>query len=93
MKPNIRRCLSCRRLDHRESFWRIVRVHPSRTIQLDRGMGRSAYLCPRSSCLQHAQKKNRLGRVLKAPIPEAIYSSLWERLERQQPEQRDWPVR
>ncbi len=80
MKPNYRRCVSCRQVAAKESFWRIVRVYPSQQVQLDRGMGRSAYLCPQASCLEAARKKNRLGRSLKAPVPEHIYQSLWQRL-------------
>lgn len=80
MKPNYRRCLSCRKAAPKEAFWRIVRVYPSRQVQLERGMGRSAYLCPQESCLRQARQKNRLGRALKAPVPEAIYARLEERL-------------
>jgi predicted RNA-binding protein YlxR (DUF448 family) len=80
MPPNYRRCLSCRKTGHKSEFWRIVRVYPDRVIQLDSGMGRSAYLCPTSDCLRVAQKKNRLGKVLKAPIPEAVYETLQQRL-------------
>jgi predicted RNA-binding protein YlxR (DUF448 family) len=61
-------------------FWRVVRLYPDRTIALDQGMGRSAYLCPQADCLRQAQKKNRLGRALKAPVPEALYQTLWQRL-------------
>jgi predicted RNA-binding protein YlxR (DUF448 family) len=43
-------------------------------------MGRSAYLCPQASCLRAARQKNRLGRSLKAPVPEQIYQILEERL-------------
>jgi predicted RNA-binding protein YlxR (DUF448 family) len=42
-------------------------------------MGRSAYLCRNAECLKAAQKKNRLGRSLKAAIPEEIYQILWQR--------------
>ncbi len=80
MKVNYRRCLSCRKVAPKETFWRIVRVHPSRQVQLDQGMGRSAYICPQVSCLTRARQKNRLGRSLKAPVPEQVYQSLWERL-------------
>ncbi len=80
MKPNYRRCISCGRIAPKEAFWRIVRVYPSRQVQLDQGMGRSAYLCPKKSCLTLATQKNRLGRRLKASIPETIYQQLWERL-------------
>lgn len=61
-------------------FWRIVRVHPARTVQLDEGMGRSVYLCPRASCLKAAKQKNRLGRALRAPVSEEIYQALEARL-------------
>lgn len=80
LEPNFRRCLSCRRVAHRSEFWRIVRTHPSHAVQLDQGMGRSAYLCHQASCLQMAQRKDRLGRALKVAIPEDLYKTLWERL-------------
>jgi uncharacterized protein len=80
MEPNYRRCLSCRKLAPKEAFWRIVRVYPSRQVQLDQGMGRSAYICPQATCLATAQKKNRLGRSLRTPVPEELYQSLWQRL-------------
>jgi predicted RNA-binding protein YlxR (DUF448 family) len=49
-------------------------------IQLDHGMGRSAYLCQKLECLQIAQKKNRLGRSLRTPIPPEIFDLLKSRL-------------
>ncbi|MBW4576792.1 MAG: YlxR family protein [Aphanothece sp. CMT-3BRIN-NPC111] len=80
MEPNYRRCVSCRQLAPKEVFWRIVRVYPSQQVQLDQGMGRSAYLCPQASCLEAARKKNRLGRSLKASVPAEIYQTLSQRL-------------
>lgn len=80
MRPNQRRCISCRKVAPKHEFWRVVRVHPTHEIQLDRGMGRSAYLCPRADCLKMARKKNRLGRVLKAPVSQEIYQVLQQRL-------------
>ncbi|MBW4471632.1 MAG: YlxR family protein [Stenomitos rutilans HA7619-LM2] len=90
MKPNDRRCVSCRKVASKQEFWRVVRVHSAQqlsppVVQLDHGMGRSAYLCPQVRCLQAAQKKDRLGRVLKAPIAEQLYKTLWERLTDAQP--------
>ena len=87
MKPNYRRCISCGRIAPKEAFWRIVRVYPSRKVQLDQGMGRSAYLCPQESCLLIASKKNRLGRSLKVSVPESIYQELWQRLAQSSDEQ------
>ena len=80
MQTNHRRCVSCRRVVPKAEFWRVVRVYPDRQVCLDQGMGRSAYLCPQADCLRQAQKKSRLGRALKANVPEAIYQSLWQRL-------------
>lgn len=80
MVKDYRRCVSCRKLAPRNEFWRVVRSHPSNIIIIDRGntllQGRSAYLCPTESCLQIAQKKNRLGRSLKAKVDEDIYQQL-----------------
>lgn len=81
MEPNYRRCISCRSVALKQNFWRIVRVYPSGQLQLDQGMGRSAYLCPDASCLQAAQKKNRLGRSLHTPIPKELYQTLWQRID------------
>lgn len=80
MATQIRRCVSCRKLDDKSAFWRVVRVFPSHQVQLDQGMGRSVYLCPNQTCLQAAQKKERLGRSLKATVPSSIYQTLWQRL-------------
>uniref|UniRef100_B8HUA8 YlxR domain-containing protein n=1 Tax=Cyanothece sp. (strain PCC 7425 / ATCC 29141) TaxID=395961 RepID=B8HUA8_CYAP4 len=80
MEPNYRRCVSCRHLAPKQDFWRIVRVYPSAEVCLDEGSGRSAYLCPQLSCLELAQKKNRLGRALKTSVPPVIYLQLRQRL-------------
>ncbi|MEM9903823.1 MAG: YlxR family protein [Cyanobacteria bacterium P01_D01_bin.44] len=79
-KPNYRCCVSCRKLAPKQDFWRIVRVYPTRVVQLDEGMGRSAYLCPTQACLQVAQKKNRLGRALRASVDVELYQQLQQRL-------------
>ncbi|NJK36543.1 MAG: YlxR family protein [Oscillatoriales cyanobacterium RM2_1_1] len=80
MPSNFRRCVVCRKLAPKQAFWRVVRDFSSHQVQLDIGMGRSAYLCPTTDCLQIAQRKDRLGRALKAKVPESIYGALWERL-------------
>ncbi|AUS99335.1 nucleic acid-binding protein [Nostoc sp. CENA543] len=86
MKPNYRRCVSCRKAGLKEEFWRIVRVFPSGNVQLNEGMGRSAYICPQHSCLQAAQKKNKLGRSLRASVPETLYQTLWHHLALKNPQ-------
>ena len=80
-KPiNHRRCVSCRRVGSKASFWRIVRLASNREIRLDYGMGRSAYLCQNDECLTLAKSKNRLQSCLRAKVPDRIYQSLQERL-------------
>lgn len=80
-EKNHRLCVSCRKVVHRDQLWRIVRTFPEQRIQLDTGMGRSAYLCPRTDCLEAAQKKNRLSRVLKVPVPAEVFQALENRIE------------
>jgi uncharacterized protein len=75
-----RRCVSCRKVAPKSEFWRVVKCYPTKLMAIDRGdtlmQGRSAYLCPTAECLQVAQKKNRLGRSLKAAVTEDIYQQL-----------------
>lgn len=85
MKPNYRRCISCRRLELKNGFWRVVRLHSCGLVKIDQGMGRSAYICPTESCLKIARQKNRLGRILKASVEEEIYNILWQRLRNEDP--------
>ena len=75
-----RQCVSCRKVAPRQTFWRVVRVAPTHQIVLDRGMGRSAYLCPNRECLTKAKQKNRLQGALRTKVPENIYQNLQERL-------------
>ncbi|MEY2978321.1 MAG: YlxR family protein [Prochlorotrichaceae cyanobacterium] len=84
MPPEYRRCVSCRRVAHRRELWRIVRVSPSGTLQLDQGQGRSAYLCPSRACLQEAKKRKRLERSLRSALPSSIFQTLEGRLEIQE---------
>ena len=83
MQPNYRRCVSCRKVAHRSQLLRIVRTYPTGAVQVGHGMGRSAYLCPQQDCVSLAHKKNRLGRSLRAPIPEAIYDELHQHIQQQ----------
>ena len=80
-QKNYRRCISCRLVAPKQSFWRIVRLSTSHEICLDKGMGRSAYLCPNINCLTQAKSKNRLCSSLRIKVPKHIYQSLQERLQ------------
>lgn len=75
-----RRCVSCQKLAPRNQFWRVVRT-PTGEVVLDQGMGRSAYICPNSQCVEMAQKRKKLAKALRANIPTAIWQTLYERLQ------------
>jgi uncharacterized protein len=80
MTKDFRRCVSCRKVAIKTEFLRVVKCHPSNQVQIDRGhalfQGRSVYICPTDECLQSAQKKNRLGKSLKARVGDEIYQQL-----------------
>ncbi|MCT0213412.1 MULTISPECIES: YlxR family protein [unclassified Synechococcus] len=77
--PTLRRCVSCRQLRDRRLLWRVIRL-PGREVVLDHGMGRSAYLCPASSCLADAKRHRRLQRALRCEVVPSIYAALDQRL-------------
>ena len=79
-RPVLRRCVACRDLLDRELLWRVIRLAEG-GIALDRGMGRSAYLCQRRSCVEEARRRRRLQRALRCPVAEGILDQLEQRLE------------
>ena len=42
----------------RSLLWRVIRDHRDGVL-LDSGMGRSAYLCPRKTCLEEAYRRRQ----------------------------------
>jgi predicted RNA-binding protein YlxR (DUF448 family) len=78
-KPVLRRCVSCRQLFDRQLLWRVIR-QATGGIQLDQGMGRSAYLCPTAECLEEAMRRKRLQRALRCQVADSIYADLQSRL-------------
>ena len=78
-RPILRRCVACRQLLDRSLLWRIVRDHRDGVL-LDKGMGRSAYLCPRESCIEEAQRRKRLQKALRCQVPDSVMATLKQRL-------------
>ena len=76
----LRRCVSCRGLFDRQQLWRVVRLAGGAGIQLDQGMGRSAYLCATQECLEDARKRKRLQRALRCQVADSIVGILESRL-------------
>jgi uncharacterized protein len=87
MKPNVRRCISCRLIAPKVQFLRVVREHSTGDLELNQGMGRSAYICLTSDCILLAHKKKRLDRALRTTVPPDFYPKLWSCLKGEEP----WP--
>ena len=78
-RPVLRRCVACRELFDRSILWRVIRDHRDGVL-LDQGMGRSAYLCRKESCLEEAQRRKRLPKALRCQVPESAIEELRPRL-------------
>ena len=78
-RPVLRRCVACRQLLDRQLLWRVIRDHQDGVL-LDRGMGRSAYLCPTETCLDEARRRKRLNKALRCQVPHSLNAVLQERL-------------
>ncbi|MEM8715278.1 MAG: YlxR family protein [Cyanobacteria bacterium P01_A01_bin.3] len=77
----LRRCVACRRVAPRSDLLRLVRQYDTGEIRLERGMGRSAYLCPTKRCFQAACKKKRLQYALRTPVSNDLLVSLLATIE------------
>ena len=78
-RPVLRRCVACRELFDRSILWRVIRDHRDGVL-LDQGMGRSAYLCRKESCLEVAQRRKRLHKALRCQVPDSALEELRKRL-------------
>ncbi len=78
-RPILRRCVACRQLLDRRQLWRVIRDHKDGVL-LDKGMGRSAYLCTSEDCLEEARRRKRLQKSLRCQVPDAVLATLLERL-------------
>ncbi|MCP9819049.1 YlxR family protein [Synechococcus sp. Cruz-9H2] len=79
----LRRCVSCRERRDRSLLWRIIRQYGDGVVLAGadtRAMGRSAYVCPSSSCIEEAKRRKRLQRSLRCQVSDSIYTALEERL-------------
>lgn len=78
-----RRCVSCWQIKDRSELIKItvdctngkLIVNPDSVT-----FGRSAYLCYNKSCIESAFKKNKLGKHLKAPVPNELKGQLLNEL-------------
>jgi predicted RNA-binding protein YlxR (DUF448 family) len=79
-QPVLRQCVACRCLVDRSQLLRVVRLAGGGGLALDAGMGRSAYLCPSTSCLEEARRRKRLQRSLRCPVSDGLYADLQARI-------------
>ena len=78
-KTVLRRCVACRKLLDRKQLWRVVRDYQDGVV-LDKGMGRSAYLCPKENCLKEALQRKRLQKALRCQVKVSVFEVLQNRL-------------
>ena len=76
----LRRCVSCRQLLDRQQLWRGIRLAGG-GMALDRGMGRSAYVCPNPVCVEEARRRRKLQKALRCQAADSIIAALEQRLQ------------
>ena len=78
-----RRCVSCWQVKDRTDLIKITADNSSGNVVINPNsltFGRSAYLCYNNICVENAFKKDRLKRVLKAPVPQELKGKLLNEL-------------
>ncbi len=70
--PVLRRCISCRKTYDRKNLLKITKDHKQGII-LQKGIGRSAYICKSKACYSDSKIKKKLQKALKTFLePEFI---------------------
>ena len=70
--PVLRICISCRKTYDRKYLIKITKDH-KQGVMLQKGMGRSAYICKSKKCYSDAKIKKKLQKALKTYLePEFI---------------------
>ena len=71
--PVMRICISCRKTYDRKYLIKITKDHKQGIIMLQKGMGRSAYICKSKKCYSDSKIKKKLQKALKTFLePEFI---------------------
>ena len=70
--PVLRICISCRKAYDRKNLLKITKDH-KQGIMIQKGMGRSAYICKSKECYSDSKIKKKLQKALKTALePEFI---------------------
>lgn len=78
-----RRCVSCWQIKDRSEMIKVTANNANGNVVINPNsltFGRSVYLCYNKNCIENAFKKNKLGKHLKAPIPEELKGQLLDEL-------------
>ncbi len=65
--PVMRICISCRKTYDRKNLLKITKDH-KQGIMLQKGMGRSAYICKSKECYSDSKIKKKLQKALKISL-------------------------
>ena len=72
--PVMRRCIACGKTYDRQNLLKITKDH-KQGVMLQKGMGRSAYICKSKECYSDSKIKKKLQKALKTFLePEFIDS-------------------
>ncbi len=63
----MRKCISCRKTYDRNNLLKITKDHKL-GIMLNKGMGRSAYICKSNKCYSDSKIKKKLQKALKSSL-------------------------
>lgn len=66
-----RKCVGCGEIKNRDELIKITRENSTGDVIINHSnklFGRSAYLCYNNACIEAAFKKNKIAKVLKAPV-------------------------
>jgi len=83
-KIPLRKCTGCQEMKEKKELIRVVR-NDEGEFSLDftgKKPGRGAYVCPAVECLEKAQKSRGLERSFKSAVPQDVYLSLKDELEK-----------
>lgn len=76
-----RQCAGCRQIKNRKDLIKITRTAQGVIVNPNTfTFGRSVYLCYNNSCIESAFKKNKIEKLLKAPIPSELKGQLLNEL-------------
>ena len=79
-----RKCLGCMESFPKKELIRVVRT-PENQVVIDltgKKSGRGAYVCKSKTCLKKAIKSKRIQSNLEIEVPDSLYESLSEELDR-----------